>query len=284
MKPENIPPQHQNRTPGVTDAMNPLPQDMMAHYKAAGKLEGKVALVTGGDSGIGRAVCIAYAKEGADVAFVYLDEDKDADKTIAHIAAEGVACKSFRGDISSKDFCNEIVKSVIKEFGCLNILVNNAAEQHPQEKLENITAEQLQSTFATNIFGPFYMTQAALPHMKEGDVIINTASIVAYRGHEKLIDYGASKGAIIGFTRSLAANLASRKMRVNAVAPGPIWTPLIPSTFDAEDVGKFGKDAPLGRPGQPDEVAPCFVFLASDDASYMTGQVLHPNGGTIVNG
>lgn len=284
MKPETLPAQHQNTQPGLTSPMDPAPQDLMIHYKAAGKLKGKTALITGGDSGIGRAICIAYAKEGANVAFVYLEEDSDADETIEHVAAEGVECKSYKGDIASQAFCAEVVDDVIQEFGQLDILVNNAAEQHPQEKLEDITAEQLHNTFATNIFGPFYLTQSVLPHLKEGAAIINTASIVAYRGHEKLIDYGATKGAIIGFTRSLAANLADKKIRVNAVAPGPIWTPLIPSTFEAEEVEKFGQDSPLGRPGQPDEVAPCFVFLASDDASYMTGQVLHPNGGTIING
>ncbi|MGZ9107744.1 MAG: SDR family oxidoreductase [Micavibrio sp.] len=264
--------------------MKPAPHSFMEGYKAAGKLVGKTALVVGGDSGIGRAVCIAYAKEGANVAFVYLNEDGDAAETAQHVENEGQYCLMLKGDIASKDFCIEAVESVVEEFGGLNILVNNAAEQHIQEDLLNITKEQLEHTFSTNVYGIFYMTQAALPHLKAGDSIINTASIVAYRGHEKLIDYGATKGAVVGFTRSLASNLMDQKIRVNAVAPGPIWTPLIPSSFEAKDVEKFGQDSPMGRPGQPDEVAPCYVFLASDDATYMSGQVLHPNGGTIVNG
>lgn len=284
MKPEVIPPQHQSQQPGIESAMYPQPEGMMEHYKAAGKLEGKVALVTGGDSGIGRAICIAYAKEGANVAFVYLNEDNDADTTIEHVTAEGAECVAIKGDISSKEFCEKVVSDVVEQLGGLNILVNNAAEQHVKESLEEISQEQLERTFATNIFGPFYLTQAALKYLGEGDSIINTASIVAYRGHEKLIDYGATKGAIVGFTRSLSANLADKKIRVNAVAPGPIWTPLIPSTFKAEDVAKFGQDSPWGRPGQPDEIAPSYVFLASDDASYITGQVIHPNGGTVING
>lgn len=277
-------PQHQSNQPGREQAMIPHPDSFMENYKAAGKLEGKTALITGGDSGIGRAVAIAYAKEGADVAIVYLEEDDDARITAGKIADEGRQCLSIRGDIREKAFCESAVKKVIEKFGKLNILVNNAAEQHPQKKLEDITEEQLQNTFATNIFAPIFMTQAALPHLEKGDAIINTASITAYQGHEMLIDYSATKGAMVTFTRSLSQSLVGKGIRVNAVAPGPIWTPLIPSTFSAPQVMTFGDDSPMSRPGQPDEVAPSFVFLACNDSSYMTGQVLHPNGGSVING
>jgi NAD(P)-dependent dehydrogenase (short-subunit alcohol dehydrogenase family) len=277
-------PQHQNEQPGRESKMIPEPESFMENYKAAGKLEGKVALITGGDSGIGRAVSIAFAKEGADVAFIYLEEEEDADITVDHIEREGVRCIRIRGDITNKGFCEKAVKNVIDEFGQLDILVNNAAEQHPQKSIEDITEEQLHRTFATNFFGLFFMTQAAVPHLKKGATIINTASITAYQGHKTLLDYSATKGAVVTFTRSLAENLVKKKIRVNAVAPGPIWTPLIPSTFSALEVATFGNDSPMGRPGQPDEVAPSFVFLASDDSSYMTGQVLHPNGGSVING
>jgi NAD(P)-dependent dehydrogenase (short-subunit alcohol dehydrogenase family) len=277
-------PQHQNTQPGRETKMVPEPDSFMENYKAAGKLEGKVALITGGDSGIGRAVSIAFAKEGADVAFVYLEEDEDADITAEHVEAEGVRCIKIRGDIGSKAFCESTIEKVIEEFDALDILVNNAAEQHVQKNLEDISEEQIKRTFATNIFGVIFLTQAALPHLKEGASIINTASIVAYQGHPKLLDYAATKGGVVAFTRSLADNLVKKKIRVNAVAPGPIWTPLIPSTFSAAEVTTFGTDSPMGRPGQPDEIAPSFVFLASDDSSYMTGQVMHPNGGTVING
>lgn len=277
-------PQHQSTQPGSEAAMMPHPDSFMENYKAAGKLEGKVALITGGDSGIGRAVAIAYAKEGADVAIVYLEEDDDAAITADKIAAEGRECLKIRGDIREKNFCESAVRRTLEKFGHLNILVNNAAEQHVCKKLEDITEEQLKETFGTNIFGAFFMTQAALPHFEKGDVIINTTSITAYQGHETLIDYSATKGAILTFTRSLSQSLVGKGIRVNAVAPGPIWTPLIPSSFGAADVMTFGENAPMSRPGQPDEVAPSYVFLACSDSSYMTGQVLHPNGGSVVNG
>ncbi|HEU4838273.1 MAG TPA: SDR family oxidoreductase [Micavibrio sp.] len=277
-------PQHQSTQPGSEAAMMPHPESFMENYKAAGKLEGKVALITGGDSGIGRAVAIAYAKEGADVAIIYLEEDDDAAVTADKIAAEGRECLKIRGDVREKAFCEAAVRKTLEKLGGLNILVNNAAEQHVCKKLEDISEEQLKETFGTNIFGAFFMTQAALPHLEKGDVIINTTSITAYQGHEVLIDYSATKGAILTFTRSLSQSLVDKGIRVNAVAPGPIWTPLIPSSFGAADVMTFGENAPMSRPGQPDEVAPSYVFLACSDSSYMTGQVLHPNGGSVVNG
>lgn len=282
--PEKLPPQSQGHQPGIQSKMKPAPVGFMENYKAAGKLEGKVALITGGDSGIGRAVGIAYAKEGADVAFIYLEEDKDARETAEHIEAEGVSCLMIKGDIGDKKFCDKVVEQVEEKLGHINILVNNAAEQHEQKDFLKITEQQLLRTYQTNIFSIFYLTQAALKYMKEGDAIINTASITAYHGHDTLIDYSSTKGAIVSLTRSLSSNLAKKKIRVNAVAPGPIWTPLIPASFKPDTVAEFGQDTPMGRPGQPDEIAPSFVFLACDDSSYMTGQVLHPNGGTIING
>ncbi|NCC22679.1 MAG: SDR family oxidoreductase [Alphaproteobacteria bacterium] len=279
-----IPPQHQYKQPGLETEMVPRPDSFMEGYRAADKLEGKIALISGGDSGIGRAVSIAYAKEGADVAFIYLDEDNDADVTAKHVEAEGRKCLKIRGDIGDRDFCFNAVKRVVGELGGINILINHAGEQHVAEDVEEISDEQLRRTFATNVFGMFYLTQAALKHMKEDDCIINTTSVVAYRGQPMLVDYGASKGAALGFTRSLAPNLVKRGIRVNAVAPGPTWTPLIPASFEEDDVSHFGESAPMGRVGQPDEVAPSYVFLASRDASYMTGQVLHPNGGWVVGG
>lgn len=278
------PAQHQKNQPGFESKMVPAPRSFMEDYKAAGKLEGKTALISGGDSGIGRATAIGFAKEGADVAFIYLNEDRDAEDTRAAVEREGAQCLIYKGDIAEKAFCTQIVDDIARQWGRLDILVNNAAEQHVEENLENISEEQLKRTFATNIFGTFFLTQAALKYMQEGASIINTASIVAYRGKKELIDYGATKGAIVGFTRSLAANLVEKGIRVNGVAPGPIWTPLIPASFEAEQVAQFGKSAPMGRAGQPDEVAPCYIFLASNDASYMTGQVMHPNGGTVVGG
>ena len=284
MKPEKkkIPAQEQDRQPGKTAPMRPQPQDRMENYRAAGKLRGKRAIVTGGDSGIGRAVAIGFAREGASVAILYRDEHEDAETTKALVEAQGVSCHLFAGDIGDADWCAKAVSDAARALGGLDILVNNAAEQHPQERLEDITPQQLERTFRTNIFGMFHATKAALPHMGKGAAIVNTTSVTAYRGSGHLIDYAATKGAIVAFTRSLSENLAERGIRVNGVAPGPIWTPLIPASFDAEKTSRHGASAPMKRAGQPNEVAPCLVFLASEDASYMSGQVLHPNGGTII--
>lgn len=264
--------------------MSPQPVTDDPEYVGSGKLLGKLALITGGDSGIGRAVAVAFAKEGANVAIVYLNEHDDASETRRMVEKYDRQALLISGDLGDETFCHSAVKRAITEFGKLDIVVNNAAEQHPVEKPEEITAEQLQRTFRTNIFSYFFVTNAALPHLATGSTIVNCASVTAYRGSPTLIDYSATKGAIVSFTRALSANLAKRGIRVNAVAPGPIWTPLIPATFPEEKVAVFGSDTPLGRAGQPFEVAPAFVFLASRDSSYMTGQVLHPNGGEIING
>lgn len=276
-----FPPQHQDRQPGIESDMAPQPLAEDPQYKAAGKLSGKVAIITGGDSGIGRAVAIAFAKEGADVAIVYLDEHEDAAWTRDRVSALGRRCLVLAGDVGQPEFCRHAVEETVRAFGRLDILVNNAAEQHPQPGLEKITPQQLERTFRTNVFGYFYMAQAALPHLQPGASIIMTTSVTAYEGNAQLIDYSATKGAIVAFTRSLALSLAPRGIRVNAVAPGPVWTPLIPSTFSADQVASFGTNTPLGRAGQPAELAPAYVYLASRDSSYMTGQVLHLNGGTI---
>jgi NAD(P)-dependent dehydrogenase (short-subunit alcohol dehydrogenase family) len=278
------PPQHQDRQPGIESDMAPRPQAEDRNYRGSGKLQGKVALITGGDSGIGRAVAIAFAKEGADVAIVYLNEHGDAHETQARVEEESRRCVAIAGDVGDERFCQQAVQNTVRELGRLDILVNNAAEQHPQEGLDKITSAQLERTFRTNIFSCFYMTKAALSHLREGSAIINTTSVTAYRGSPHLLDYSATKGAIVSFTRSLAKALVGRGIRVNGVAPGPIWTPLIPATFPAERVAAFGADVPMQRAGQPEEVAPSYVFLASDDASYMAGQILHPNGGEVVNG
>jgi NAD(P)-dependent dehydrogenase (short-subunit alcohol dehydrogenase family) len=278
------PPQHQDQQPGVQGQMNPQPKIARRDYKGSDKLTDKVALITGGDSGIGQSTALLFAREGADVAIVYLAEDEDAQKTKQLVEGEGRRCLTIRGDVGDESFCRRAVDQTVKEFGKLDILVNNAAEQHPKSSLEEITAEQLEKTFRTNIFAYFFMAKAALPHLKEGSSIINTTSVTAYKGSPQLLDYSSTKGAIVAFTRSLSQSLAEKYIRVNGVAPGPIWTPLIPSTFPEEKVEQFGGDVPLKRAGQPEEVAPCYVFLASDDASYMTGQVLHPNGGSVVNG
>jgi NAD(P)-dependent dehydrogenase (short-subunit alcohol dehydrogenase family) len=264
--------------------MEPQPQSDRPENPGGDKLLGKVALITGGDSSIGRATAIAFAKEGADVAVVYLDEHEDARETARLVEEYGAGCLLLAGDIGDPGFCKQAIDKTIEEFERLDILVNNAAEQHQQDSLADITPEQLERTFRTNIFSMFYLTQAALEHLKAGAAIINTTSVTAYRGSPKLIDYASTKGAIVAFTRSLAGSLMDKKIRVNAVAPGPIWTPLIPASFPADKVASFGSDSPMGRAGEPAEVAPCYVFLASEDSSYMTGQVLHPNGGEIVNG
>ena len=278
------PPQHQDRQPGLESEMTPAPVYLREGYKSAGKLAGKVALVTGGDSGIGRAVAVLYAHEGADVAIVYLDEHGDAQKTKSEVEAVGRRCILIPGDAGSEAFCQSAVEKTVAELGKLDILVNNAAEQHTAKSIEDISEEQLVSTFRTNIFAYFFFAKAALPHLKEGSTIINTTSVTAFRGSPELLDYSSTKGAIVAFTRSLSKSLIERGIRVNGVAPGPIWTPFIPSTMDEEKVASFGSETPMKRVGQPFEVATCFVFLASDDSSYIAGQTLHPNGGDVVNG
>lgn len=281
---KNPPRQKQVEQPGKEHKMRPKPEAEAGHHHGTGKLANKVAIITGGDSGIGRAVAVAFAKEGADVAILYLNEHKDAAETKRMVEEEGRRCVTIAGDVGQEKVCQQAVKRAVKELGRLDIVVNNAAEQHPQEKLENISAKQLERTFRTNIFSYFFITKAALPHLKKGSTIINTASVTAYRGSSHLLDYSATKGANVAFTRSLSENLIKKGIRVNGVAPGPIWTPLIPSTFDEKKVEKFGSQTPMGRVGQPSEVALCYVFLASEDSSYMSGQFLHPNGGEIING
>lgn len=283
-RPDAVPGEQQSKRPGHQSAMDVQPETRHPKHVGTDKLRGKIALISGGDSGIGRAVAVAFAREGADIAISYLEEHEDAAETLRLVEKEGRTCLSIAGDIGYADKCQSVVAQVIEKFGRLDILVNNAAEQHPQKSLEDITPDQLERTFRSNIFSMFYMTQAALPHLKQGSTIISTTSVTAYKGSPELLDYSSTKGAIVSFTRSLSMNLAEKKIRVNAVAPGPIWTPLIPSTFDKEKVSQFGKDVPLERPGQPEEVAMSYVFLASDDSSYMSGQTLHPNGGTVVNG
>ncbi len=278
------PKQHQSRRPGREREMQPRPKAEDPNYRASGRLQDKVALITGGDSGIGRAVAIDFAKEGADVAIVYLNEHDDAGETQRLVEKEGRRCVLIAGDIGDEEFCQCAVQQTVRELGHLNILVNNAAEQHPQDSIVKITGEQLERTFRTNIFSMFFMVKAALQHLKEGSAIINTTSVTAYRGSPELLDYASTKGAIVAFTRSLSSALIKKGIRVNGVAPGPIWTPLIPSTFPPDKVEKFGGDTPMGRAGEPEEVAPCYVFLACEESSYISGQILHPNGGEVVNG
>ena len=280
-----FPPQHQNRMPGWEYVMNPIPES--TPRKENGKLIGKVALITGGDSGIGRAIAYLFAQEGADIAFVYFNEREDAATTKQGVEAYHVKCLALEADLRKEEQAKQVVDQVIGEFGKINILINNCGVQFIQTSIEDITKEQLYDTFVTNIFSYFYMTKAVLPYMKEGDSIINTTSITAYHGEPLLLDYSATKGAVTSFTRSLSQSLIERGIRVNGVAPGPIWTPLIPASYSAEQVETFGSytsQVPMKRAGQPNEIAPAYLFLASDEASYMTGQVLHPNGGTIVNG
>lgn len=281
---ETVPPQSQPEQPGREQEMTPRPQAEMVNYRAAGKLIGKTALVTGGDSGIGRAVAIGFAKEGADVAISWLLEAEDAAETVRLIEQEGRRALSIPGDVGNPDFCAELVRQTVADFQRIDILVNNAGEQHLCDNFEEIPLDQVERTFRTNILSQFYLTRAALPHIPEGGAIINTTSVTAYKGSPTQIDYAATKGAIVAFTRSLAIHLLNRRIRVNGVAPGPIWTPLIPASYPPEKTAEHGAQAPMERPGQPDEVAPCYIFLASEDASYMTGQVLHPNGGAVVNG
>ena len=282
-------PAQQQSRPGDQSAMRPEPVVVGADYRPAGKLRGLKALISGGDSGIGRSVAVGFALEGADVAFCYLSEDDDARETVGRVedagGGAGGKCFAVRGDIGDRSFCRDLVDQVVARFGAVDIVVNNAAEQHPQESLGDIDEQQLERTFRTNVFGMFHLTTAALPQLKRsrGASVINTTSVTAYRGSPKLLDYAATKGAIVAFTRSLSQQVVKDGIRVNAVAPGPIWTPLIPSTFPPEKVEQFGSDTPMGRAGQPAELIGAYVYLASADSSYVTGQVLHVNGGEIVN-
>lgn len=279
---KTMPPQHQDVQPGQDAEMNPAPE-YDNHKKGSEKLKGKVALITGGDSGIGKAVAISFAKEGAEIVIAYLNEHNDAEETAAIIKTYGKKALLIAEDISKEDHCAAIIEKAVEKFKKIDILVNNAAVQYPVKSLEDISEDQLERTFRINIFSQFFIVKHALPHMHEGSSIINTTSVTAYKGNPRLIDYSSTKGAIVSFTRSLSQSLMERGIRVNAVAPGPVWTPLIPSSFSAKEVAKFGKDTMYGRPAQPSEIAPCYVFLASDDAVFLTGQVLHPNGGSIVN-
>jgi NAD(P)-dependent dehydrogenase (short-subunit alcohol dehydrogenase family) len=275
---------HEDALPGHESALDPKPE-WEPRYPGSGRLQGKVAVITGADSGIGRAVAALYAREGADVAILYLCEHDDAEKTAQIVRGEGRKALTIAGDVGDKSFCESAIAQVLSEFGRIDVLVNNAGEQHPDKDITDITEQQLRRTFQTNIFGMFFMVQAAMPHLKQGAAIVNCTSITMYEGEPELLDYSSTKGAITAFTRSLSQNLIEKGIRVNAVAPGPIWTPLNPSGgASPEKLASFGEKTPMGRPGQPNEVAPAFLFLACEDASYMSGQVLHPNGGTVVNG
>jgi NAD(P)-dependent dehydrogenase (short-subunit alcohol dehydrogenase family) len=286
-KAEQVEPQQQDRRPGVEREMEPDAEFIREDYQGSGKLEEKVAIVTGGDSGIGRAAAVHFAREGADVAVMYLEEEEDAETTAEMVEDEGGESLTIQGDIRDSAFCQAAVEEVVEEFGDVNVLVNNAATQTVKSDITEITDEQWEETFATNIHGYFYMAREVLPHLDDGDTIINTTSVTAYEGKQTLVDYSSTKGAIVAFTRSLSQQLADEGIRVNQVAPGPIWTPLIPATigqYDPEMVEEFGADVPMGRPGQPSELGPAYVYLASQDSSYMTGQTLHLNGGSIIGG
>jgi NAD(P)-dependent dehydrogenase (short-subunit alcohol dehydrogenase family) len=279
------PAQHQDQQPGIESEMTPKPQAENTRQSGSGKLLKKVAVISGGDSGIGRAVAYAFAREGADILITYLNEHEDAKETKNHVEEKyNRRCICMAGDIGEEEFCKSVITKVLETFGHLDILVNNAAEQHPQKSIEEITCQQLERTFRTNIFSYFYLTKAALPHLKEGGVIINSTSVTAYKGSAELLDYSATKGAIVSFTRSLSQSLIKQGIRVNGVAPGPVWTPLIPASFEEEKVAQFGGQVPMERAAQPEEISPSYVFLASQDSAYMTGQILHPNGGVVVNG
>jgi NAD(P)-dependent dehydrogenase (short-subunit alcohol dehydrogenase family) len=277
------PPQKQRRQPGRQKPMAPEPVSIRDDYRGSGKLDGRVALISGGDSGIGRAVAIHFAREGANVAILYLEEDGDAQDTSRAVAAEGRECLLIKGDVADESFCREAVRRTVAHFGSLDVLVNNAAQQYPVEEPSEISAEQLDQTFRVNVFGYMFLVQAALAHLGENGCIINSGSITGFRGNKKLVDYSATKGAIRALTYSLAQQLIERGIRVNGVAPGPVWTPLIPATFSADEVAEFGADTPMKRPAQPSEVAPAYVFLASQDASYINGQFIHVNGGSYMN-
>ncbi|MFC5448609.1 SDR family oxidoreductase [Paenibacillus aestuarii] len=278
------PAQHQDQQPGLESEMKPRPLFDNPNYQGSGKLKDKIAIITGGDSGQGRAIALAYAKEGADVVIVYLNEHSDADETKHAVEQQGRRCLTIAGNIGSEPFCQQVIAQTVETFGKLDILVNNAAEQHVQNSLEQISSEQMEQTFRTNFYSVFYLSKAALPHMKPGSTIINAASLTAYEGNEQLIDYSATKGAIVSFTRSLSKSLSSKGIRVNGVVPGTIWTPLIPASFPADQVANWGAKTPMKRAGQPYEIAPAYVYLASDDSTYVSGQFLHITGGVIMNG
>jgi len=279
--PGGFPPQHQNQQPGSQQQMTPKPIVDNPAYRGSGKLQNRVAIITGGDSGIGQAVAIAFAKEGADIVVAFYNEQSDANETVRMVESAGRRCILVDCDLKQEQSSQQVVEKAIKEFGHIDVVVNNIAVQYPKNSIKDITAEQLNITFSTNVMSYFYMSKAALPHLKAGGSIINTTSVTAYKGSDTLIDYSATKGAIVSFTRSLALSVASEGIRVNAVAPGPVWTPLITSSMEGQDVENFGKNVPLGRAAQPFELAPTYVYLASDDSAYVTGQVLHVNGGVI---
>jgi NAD(P)-dependent dehydrogenase (short-subunit alcohol dehydrogenase family) len=282
-KPNSFPNKTQSQ-PGKESKMTPKPEIIREDYLGSKKLQGKIALITGGDSGIGRSIAVHFAREGADIAIAYFSEDEDAEETKKLIEAEGATCLLLKGDLKKESFCNKMVSETVEKFGSLNILVNNAAMQFPKKNIEDIDSEQVHTTFETNIYPFFYASFEALKYLKRGDSIINTTSVTAYRGSVHLLDYSSTKGAIVSFTRSASNMLAEKGIRVNGVAPGPIWTPLIPATFSGKDLTEFGQDTPMKRAGQPCEVAPAYVFLASNDASFITGQIIHVNGGEIVGG